>query len=203
VNATLPSTVELALPLPSAAFPFPVKIEKNSHGDLVRRSLGRALTIDQSLPRLITLMHNLDRVLLSLGLAVKRKHVLGLSIGDFVDSEPFLRCSKVTGQVPLDIFDIVESGCEGIIDVHDDDFPVGFSLVEEGHDAEDLDLLDFSDLCDSFTDFTDVEGVVVAVCLGLRVGDRGVFPRLGEGTVVPDLQRASASVRIKGRTELT
>lgn len=89
--------------------------------------------------------------------------------------------------MPLDILDIVQSACQGVVDINDDDLPVGLALVQEGHDTEDLDLLDLADLGDTLTDLADVERVVVTVGLGLRVGDRGVFPCLGEGSVVPDL----------------
>lgn len=117
---------------------------------------------------------------------------LGLSIGDFVDSEPFLRGTQVAGQMPLDILNIVQSARQGIIDINDDNLPVGLSLVQECHNTEDLDLLDFSDLGDTFADLADVEGIVVAVGFGLGVGDRGVFPCLGEGSVVPDLSSGAS-----------
>lgn len=112
---------------------------------------------------------------------------LGLSVGNFVDSEPLLRGTQVARQVSLDVLDIVQSARQGIIDVNDNDLPVGLTLVQEGHDTEDLDLLDLADFGNTLTDLADVERVVVTVGFGLGVGDRGVFPCLGEGSVVPDL----------------
>ena len=42
--------------------------------------------------------------------------------------------------MPLDVLDIVQSGGERVVDVDDDDLPVSLTLVQEGHDSEDLDL---------------------------------------------------------------
>jgi hypothetical protein len=91
--------------------------------------------------------------------------------------------------VPLDILDIVQSARQGVVNINDDNLPIRLSLIKQGHDTEHLDLLDLADLADPFADLADVEGVVVAVRLGLRVGDGRVFPGLREGTVVPDLPR--------------
>lgn len=106
----------------------------------------------------------------------------------------------------LHIFNVVELGSKGILDIHDDDFPIGLAFVEQRHDAEDFDLLDLADIADLLSDFANVEGVVVAFGLGLGVGLRGVFPGLhmrrsirkrtksrchttclGESTVIPDV----------------
>lgn len=87
----------------------------------------------------------------------------------------------------LNVLNVVELGGKGVVDVDDDDLPVGLTLVEEGHDAEDLDLLDLADVADSLTDLADVEGVVVTVGASLGVLGVGVLPSLGEGTVVPDV----------------
>jgi hypothetical protein len=141
-----------------------------------------------------------------------RKADLGLAIGDLVDSEPLVGSSDETGKVPLDVLDVVELGGEGVVDVDDDDLPVGLTLVEESpadrqirkrsanrasewrrvnreglHDTEDLDLLDLTDVADLLSDLANVEGVVVTGSLGLGVGLGRVLPGLGEGTVVPDV----------------
>jgi hypothetical protein len=84
--------------------------------------------------------------------------------------------------VALDVLNVVELGSKGVVDIDDDDLPVGLTLVEEGHDAEDLNLLDLADVADGLANLADVEGVVVAVGLGLGVLRRGVLPGLGEGT---------------------
>jgi hypothetical protein len=45
-----------------------------------------------------------------------------------------------TGQVTLDILDIVQTRSKGVVDVDNDDLPISLTLVEESHDSEDLDL---------------------------------------------------------------
>ena len=112
---------------------------------------------------------------------------LGLSIGDFVDPEPLVRGSDKTREVPLDILNVVQPRGEGVVDVNGKDLPVGLSLIEESHDTEDLDLLDLTWVTDGLSDFTNVEGVVVTVGASLGVLDLGVFPSLGETSVVPDV----------------
>ncbi len=56
------------------------------HGQVVGRSLGRALASDSQLtPGLVAFVDDLRGVLLVLSLAGERKLVLGLAIGDLVD----------------------------------------------------------------------------------------------------------------------
>ena len=78
----------------------------------------------------------------------------------------------------LDILNVVQLGCEWVLYVDDDDFPVGFTLVEEGHDAKDFDLLDLPDVTHLFADLAYVQWVVVAPGLGLRVLLIGILPSL-------------------------
>lgn len=78
----------------------------------------------------------------------------------------------------LDVLDVVEFGGQGVVDVDDDDLPIGFAFVEECHHAEDFDLLDLAGVRDCFADFADVEGVVVAGGFGVGVCAVGVFPGL-------------------------
>lgn len=78
----------------------------------------------------------------------------------------------------LNILNVVELGGEGVVDINDDDLPVGLALVEESHDTEDLDLLDLAGVANGLTNLADVEGVVVSVGLGLGVGGVGVLPGL-------------------------
>ena len=109
----------------------------------------------------------------------------------------------------LDVLDIVKLRGEGVLDVDDDDLPVRLLFVEEGHDAQDLDLLHLAGVADKLADLAHVEGVVVALGLGLGVDVVGVLPclgssrsllaaaggttrtqrvaYLGEGTIVPEV----------------
>lgn len=149
---------------------------------------------DELLPGLGALTDNVHGVLLVLALAGEGELVLGLSVGDFVDAEPLVGGAEKAGEVTLDVLDVVEAGSERVVDVDDDDLPVGLALVEESHDTEDLDLLDLTGLGDELADLADVERVVVAVHLGLGVGDVGVLPGLGEGTVVPEVALVGEAV---------
>lgn len=81
----------------------------------------------------------------------------------------------------LDILDVVQLGSKRVGNVYDDDFPVGFALIEEGHDTENLDLFDLTSVADLFTDLANIEGIVVALGLGFRVSVIGVFPGLEKG----------------------
>lgn len=93
-----------------------------SHAQVVRVSLGGRLSSDNELPPcLVAFVHNLDCVLFGLGLSREGKDIFGLSIRDLVDPEPFVGRSDETGEVPLDILNVVEAGCEGVVDVDDED----------------------------------------------------------------------------------
>ena len=92
--------------------------------------------------------------------------------------EPLVGSPDETGQVTLDIFDVVQLGSERIGNVDDNDLPVCFTLVEEGHDTEDLDLFDLASETDLFTDLANIEGIVVTLGLGFRVRVVGVLPGL-------------------------
>ena len=78
----------------------------------------------------------------------------------------------------LDILDVVQPVGEGVVDVDDNDLPVGLTLVEESHNAENLDLLDLADISDLLADLADIERIVVTLGLGLRVLLLRIFPGL-------------------------
>ena len=80
--------------------------------------------------------------------------------------------------MPFDILDVIELGRKGILNVNDDDFPVGFALVEKRHDAKDFDLFDLADVSDLLADFTDIQGVVITFGFRLSVRLGRVFPGL-------------------------
>jgi hypothetical protein len=165
------------------------------------------------LPGLGALADNVHGVLLVLALAGEGKLVLGLAIGDLVDAEPLVGGAEEAGQVALNVLDVVELGGQRVVHVDNHDLPVGLTLVEQGHDTEHLDLDDLSGLVDKLADLADVERVVVALGLGLLVGDIGVLPRLQlvsafalladiglapshlrEGTVVPEVALVGEAV---------
>ena len=121
----------------------------------------------------------------------------------------------------LDVLDVVQLGSERISDVNDDDLPIGFTLIEEGHDTENLDLLDLASKPDLFTDLANVERIVVALGLGFGMRVVGIFPgleecyyfkktwvntrdatNLREGTVVPDVAVVGEAVANETQTAL-
>lgn len=123
-------------------------------------------------------MDNVHGVLLVLALAGEGELVLGLSIGNLVDTEPLVRGTQETRQVTLHILDIVELGGKRVVDVNDNDFPVSLLLVEQGHNAEDLDLLHLAGVADKLADLANVERVIVTLGLGFGVDNVGVLPGL-------------------------
>jgi hypothetical protein len=51
-------------------------LASDSHRDFVRSGLGRALTVDESLPSFVAFVNDFNSVLLSLGFTVESKDVL-------------------------------------------------------------------------------------------------------------------------------
>ena len=89
--------------------------------------------------------------------------------------------------MPLHIFNVVEPRGQRVVHVDYEDFPVGLAFIEQRHDTQYFDLLDLTSVSQCFSDFAHVERVVVTVCTGFRVLGIGVFPGLGEGSVVPEV----------------
>lgn len=140
-------------------------------------------------------MDDLGCILFVLGFTRESKGVLALAIGNLVDPvsdgqqvllqpvertipEPLVGGPDETGKVTLDVLNVVELGSEGVLNVDDDDFPVCLALVEQGHDAKDLDLFHLTGVTDLLADFTDVERVVVTFGLGLCMQHVRVLPGL-------------------------
>jgi hypothetical protein len=143
-----------------------------------RNTTGWSLAGDEPLPGFCTLMDHVHGVLLVLALAGEGELVLWLSVGDLVNTEPLVGGTQEAGQVTLDILDIIELGGEGVVDVNDNDLPVGLLLVQQGHDTQNLDLLDLAGVANELTNLADVERVVVTLGLSLGVDDIGVLPGL-------------------------
>jgi len=89
--------------------------------------------------------------------------------------------------VTFDILDVVELGSERVVDVDDEDLPVGLTLIEESHNTEDLYLLDLTSVTNCLSNFANVERVVITESLGFGVSVRRVLPSLRERSVVPDV----------------
>lgn len=136
------------------------------------------LASDKLLPCLSALPDDIHGVLLVLALAGEGELVLWLSVWDLVDAEPFVGGAEETWQVALDVLNVVQLWRQWVVDVDDDDLPVGLALVEQSHDSKNLDLLDLAGLGDGLTDLADIQWVVVTLGLGLWVGDVWVLPCL-------------------------
>ena len=104
--------------------------------------------------------------------------VLGLAIGDLVDTEPLVGGPEETREVTLNVLNVVEFGSQRIVDIDGDDLPVGLLLIKQGHHTEDLDLLDLTRVANQLTDLANVQRIVVTLGLGLGVDDMRVFPGL-------------------------
>lgn len=160
------------------------------------------ITVDETAPGFVGLVDDFHGVLLVFSLAGEGELILRLAIGDLVDPEPFVGCPDETGQVTLDILNIIQLGSERVVNVNDDDLPVGLTLIKEGHDTENLDLLDLASVTDLFADLANIEGIVVTLGLGFRVRVVGVLPGLWEGTVVPNVTVMGEAVANETQTTL-
>ena len=78
----------------------------------------------------------------------------------------------------LDILNVVQLRSKGILNVNDDDLPIGLSFVKESHDTENLDLFNLTRVTDLFANFAYIERIVVTLCLGFLVRVVWIFPSL-------------------------
>jgi len=67
----------------------------------------------------------------------------------------------------LDVLNVVQLGRERVLDVDDEDLPVGLAFIEESHDPENFNLLNLAYITHLFADLAYVQWIVVAVGLGL------------------------------------
>jgi len=160
------------------------------------------VTVDEAAPGLMGLVDDLHGVLLIFSLTGEGELILGLAVGDLVDPEPLVSCPDEPGQVTLDILDIIQLGSERVVDINDDDLPVGLALIEEGHDTENFDLLDLTSVTDLFADLANVEWIVVTLGLGFGVRVVWILPGLREGTIVPDVTVMGEAVSNETQTTL-
>jgi len=155
--------------------------------EIIRRGPSRALALDEASPRFMAFMYNLGSVFLVFGLTRKGEGILRLSIGDFVNPEPLIGGAYQTRQVTFDILNVIEFGRKRIIDVHDDDFPIGLALVEQSHDTENFDLLDLASITYLFSDLADIERIIIAPGLGFGMLLGWIFPGLRESPIIPNV----------------
>lgn len=165
---------------------------------------GNAVVVVRSalkrFPGLVALANNVLGVLSVLALTAEGELVLRLAIRDLVDAEPLVSSTQKTREVTLNILNVVDLGSVGVLDINSDDLPVSLTLVEEGHDTQDLDLLDLASVANSLTDLANVERIVVTNGLSFRMGVVRVLPSLRERTVVVNITLVGEAVTHK--TEL-
>ena len=92
--------------------------------------------------------------------------------------EPLICSPDETRQMPLNVLNVVEFRCERIGHVNDDDLPVSFAFVEEGHDAQDLDLLDLTHISNLLANLAHIERIIVTAGLGFWVYLLWILPGL-------------------------
>lgn len=80
------------------------------HGKIVRLSLSRSLANNQAAPGLVAFVDDFSGILLILGLTRESKSVLGFSIRDLVDPEPFIGGTDKTRKMPLNILNVIKLG---------------------------------------------------------------------------------------------
>jgi len=110
--------------------------------------------------------------------------------------EPLVGSPDQARKVTLDVFNVVELWSEGVVDIDDDDLPVCLAFVEQGHDAEDLDLFHLTGVTDLLADLANIERVIITPGLGLCMEDIRVLPGLSG---IRD-ERGTTRVTCKGHT---
>jgi hypothetical protein len=141
----------------------------------------------------VTLKDNFSGAFLALGLAREGEIDFWLAIGNLVDARICVRTTKrgrrhetentpnhslVARIKPGRCFSTSSMSFRFHENINHDHFPIDFALLQQGHDAENLDLLNLSDISNPFADFADVERVIVTLGLGLSVSLCWVFPGL-------------------------
>lgn len=99
---------------------------------------------------------------------------------DLVVLEPVVVSGGDARTILLDIFDGVDVGCDGIVDVDYHDLPVGFAAVIGSDATENFGLSNLAEVTGVLTDVEEVDGVVVALFVNEVVKDVRVFPGLGD-----------------------
>lgn len=155
-----------------------------------------SLANDQSLPSLGTLTNNVCGIsasrlsakflwrfpkyhrLFVFALAGESKLIFGFSVWDFVDTEPLICSPQEARKVTLHIFNVIEPGCQRIVYINDDYFPICFFLVKQCHDTQHLDLLYLAGGAHELANLADIKGIIITLGLGLWMYYIWVFPCL-------------------------
>jgi hypothetical protein len=148
---------------------------------------GRGFSGDETFPCFVAFFDDFEGVLLVLAFTTESEGILLLAIGNLslahptntkddegterylVNSPEFIRSTEKSREMSFNVFNVVEFGSERVIHVDGDDFPIGFTLVEESHGPQDFDLFDLSWISDFFANLADINWIIVALCLSFGV----------------------------------
>ena len=75
------------------------------------------LASNKTFPSIAAFADDLLGVLLVLAFTTEGELVLGLAIRDLVDAEPLIGCTEETRKMTFDVFDVVQLGGKGIVDL--------------------------------------------------------------------------------------
>jgi hypothetical protein len=81
--------------------------------------------------------------------------------------EPFVGRPDQSRKMALYVLNVVKFRSKRVLHIDDYDFPVGLALINESHDAEDLDLLHLANITNLLANLADIERVIVASGFGL------------------------------------
>lgn len=75
------------------------------------------LASNETFPSIAAFADDLLSILLVFAFAAECELVLGLSVWDLVDTEPFVRSTEKAREVTFDVLNIVELGSKGVVDL--------------------------------------------------------------------------------------
>lgn len=78
----------------------------------------------------------------------------------------------------FNVFYVINSWCQWIVNVNDDDLPICLFFIKQRHNTEDFDLLDLTRSRHKLANLTDIERIIVSFGFGFGVNDVWVFPGL-------------------------
>mmetsp|Transcript_7301 Transcript_7301/g.16150 ORF Transcript_7301/g.16150 Transcript_7301/m.16150 type:complete len:242 (-) Transcript_7301:160-885(-) len=140
---------------------------------------------NQILPSMITLLNDLQSIMLIHELLIQSKYIGWLSIGYFVCTEPFANSGESTRKVLLDVVHVVEEGCPLVFGIDSNNLPISFAFINHAEDTENFDGTDFSCFDNPCANLTDVNGIIVSpASFGVRVDVGGIFPSTWKTSVV-------------------
>lgn len=87
----------------------------------------------------------------------------------------------------FNIRNVVGLVCLWVIDIDGDNFPIGFTFIDQTNDSEYFNLYNLTMFGDSWTDFNDINRIVITFGIGWRIYVARIFPCLWKCTVVPDV----------------